>query len=258
MERVGSLFHRALQLEPSARDVFVREHSDDPEVRAEVLSLLRAHPHAEGRVPETPPGPPDSHDPIAPTVCRRSARAVRDRGLVGAGGMGEVYRARDTRLDRAVAIKVLSPALAGDPAGHERFEREARAASKLTHPHICTLHDVGSAVVDGGEVSYLVMEFVEGETLARRLERGALPMDQVITSGLEIVEALAAAHAAGVIHRDLKPANIVLTRSGVKLLDFGLARLRPHNRADSPPSPATPSRATESSSARSPTCRPSS
>jgi Tol biopolymer transport system component len=139
---------------------------------------------------------------------------------LGAGGMGEVYRARDTRLDRTVALKVLPVDAAG--ASHlERLRREARAVARLSHPHICTLHDVGE---DGGRV-FLVMECVDGETLARRLDRGPLPLDQALRCAIEIAEALDAAHRQGVVHRDLKPGNVMLTRDGVKLLDFGLARL---------------------------------
>jgi len=141
---------------------------------------------------------------------------------IGAGGMGEVYRARDTRLGRDVAIKVLPQHLSGDPARRERFEREARAVSALNHPHICTLHDIGSQ--DG--VDFLVMEHIEGETLAARLLKGPLPIDQVLRHAVEIADALDRAHRHGVVHRDLKPHNVMLTRSGAKLLDFGLAKLR--------------------------------
>ena len=130
--------------------------------------------------------------------------------ILGSGGMGQVYKARDTRLDRSVAIKILSQQFSG------RFEREARAISALNHPHICTLHDVGP--------NYLVMELVEGETLASRLKKGALPLQQVLEYGAQIADALAAAHAKGIIHRDLKPGNIMLTKTGVKVLDFGLAK----------------------------------
>ena len=142
---------------------------------------------------------------------------------LGAGGMGEVYRARDTRLGRVVAIKVLPTATAMDPESRLRFEREARAIASLNHPHICTLHDFGSH----GDIDFLVMEYLEGETLARRLARGALPLDRALRHAIEIAGALDAAHRAGIIHRDLKPSNIVLTESGAKLLDFGLARLMP-------------------------------
>ena len=141
---------------------------------------------------------------------------------LGAGGMGEVYRARDTRLGRDVAIKVLAPRLAGDADARLRFQQEAKAISALSHPHICTLHDVGS---DGGS-EYLVMELIEGESLGARLARGPLPPAQALRLAGDIGSALAAAHRRGIVHRDLKPANVMLTRSGAKLLDFGLARLR--------------------------------
>jgi Tol biopolymer transport system component len=140
---------------------------------------------------------------------------------IGAGGMGEVYKARDTRLDRMVAIKVLPVSLAADLERKERFEREARAVSALNHPHICTLYDIGHQ--DG--VDYLVMELIEGESLENRLTKGALPLDQVLRLGTEIADALSKAHRQGIVHRDLKPANVMLTKQGSKLLDFGLARI---------------------------------
>jgi eukaryotic-like serine/threonine-protein kinase len=134
--------------------------------------------------------------------------------------MGEVYRARDTRLERTVAIKILPAQVSNDPACKQRFEREAKTISSLNHPHICTLYDIGSQ--DG--VDYLVMECVEGETLAKRLEKGPLPIEQVLRIGAQIAEALNRAHRSGVVHRDLKPGNIMLTPTGAKLLDFGLAK----------------------------------
>ncbi len=139
---------------------------------------------------------------------------------LGAGGMGEVYRARDTRLERTVPIKILPAQLSSDPARKQRFEREAKTISSLNHPHICVLYDVGHQ--DG--IDYLVMECVEGESLAKRLEKGPLPLDQALKSGAQIADALDKAHRNGVLHRDLKPGNIMLTKSGVKLLDFGLAK----------------------------------
>ncbi len=141
--------------------------------------------------------------------------------LIGAGGMGEVYKARDTRLDRTVAIKILREHLAGSAERRERFEREAKALSQLNHAHICTLHDVGNQ--DG--IDFLVMEHVSGENLADRLMKGSLSAPQALAFGIQIADALDAAHRLGIVHRDLKPGNIVVTEAGIKLLDFGLARL---------------------------------
>src|SRR6266436_1125065 len=139
---------------------------------------------------------------------------------LGAGGMGEVYRALDTRLDRAIAIKILPDHLSQNPEAQQRFEREARAISSLNHPNICTLHDVGHQ--DGTD--YLVMELLEGETLADRLAKGPLPVAQIFKYGTDICEGLERAHRTGVVHRDLKPGNIMLTKTGAKLMDFGLAK----------------------------------
>ena len=139
---------------------------------------------------------------------------------LGAGGMGEVYRARDTRLDRTVAIKVLPHHLSSNPDLKQRFEREARAISSLNHPRICTLHDIGRQ--DG--IDFLVMEYLEGESLADRLRKGPLPLRELSKVGIEVCEALEAAQRAGIVHRDLKPGNIMLTKSGAKLMDFGLAK----------------------------------
>jgi eukaryotic-like serine/threonine-protein kinase len=141
---------------------------------------------------------------------------------IGAGGMGEVYRARDARLDRIVAIKILPDQHAARPELRERFEREARTIASLNHPHICTLFDVGHQ----NGTDYLVMEYLEGETLAERLKKGPLPLDQVLQYAIEISDALDKAHRKGITHRDLKPGNIMLTKSGTKLLDFGLAKLK--------------------------------
>jgi serine/threonine protein kinase len=139
---------------------------------------------------------------------------------LGAGGMGEVYRAMDTRLDRAVAIKVLASHLSSSPELKQRMEREARAISSLNHPNICHLYDIGSQ--DGTD--YLVMEFLEGETLAERLRKAAMPLSEILKIGIAVAEALAVSHRQGVVHRDLKPGNIMLTQGGAKLMDFGLAK----------------------------------
>src|SRR5215831_10013645 len=132
---------------------------------------------------------------------------------IGAGGMGEVYRARDTRLERTVAIKILPSHLSSDPEARQRFDREARTISSLSHPNICHLYDIGTQ--DG--INYLVMEYLEGETLGERLRRGGLPLEQVFRVGAEICNGLEHAHRGGVVHRDLKPGNIMLTKSGAKL-----------------------------------------
>ena len=156
---------------------------------------------------------------------------------LGAGGMGAVYKARDTRLDRTVAVKVLLPDAAADAAHRARFEREARAISRLSHPHICALFDVGRDIPSpappeggvGSPVDFLVMEHLEGETLAERLELPhgrTLPLRETLRIGAELAEALSAAHRAGIVHRDLKPGNVMLTRTGAKVLDFGVARLQ--------------------------------
>ncbi|MGH9219536.1 MAG: serine/threonine-protein kinase, partial [Vicinamibacterales bacterium] len=157
---------------------------------------------------------------------------------LGSGGMGEVFRARDSRLDRPVAIKILNPRLALDPESRQRFEVEARAVSAINHPNICALFDIGrepprpaaasSSGLAGGEpeIDFLVFELIDGESLADRLVRGPLPFDQLCRTAVEIASALDAAHARGITHRDLKPGNVMLTKSGAKLLDFGLAKLR--------------------------------
>ena len=170
--------------------------------------------------------------------------------LIGAGGMGEVYKASDTRLNRTVAIKVLPPHWADDPAMRARFDTEAHSIASLTHPNICTLHDIGREEVSVSQTSeagtvraidYLVMEHLDGKTLAQRLERGPLPLAEALEVSIAVVDALDKAHRAGIVHRDLKPANIMLTPSGPKLLDFGLAKLKAlERRGSNPPSSRVP------------------
>jgi Tol biopolymer transport system component len=152
----------------------------------------------------------------------QTIRHYRIETKLGAGGMGEVYKATDTRLDRPVAIKVLPPQIAANTEARQRLEREARAVSSLNHPHICVLHDLGS---EGG-VDFLVMEYLEGETLAARVARGPLPLDQALRYAVQVAGALGQAHKQGIYHRDLKPGNIMITRTGAKLLDFGLAKMQ--------------------------------
>ena len=169
-------------------------------------------------------------DACGPVRCRLSALVTLSAGTrlgpyeilapIGAGGMGEVYKARDTRLERTVAVKVLPQHLSSSPEIRQRFEREAKTVSQFSHSHICALYDVGRE----GETEYLVMEYLEGETLSDRLAKGALPLEQTLRFGVEIADALDKAHRQGIVHRDLKPGNVMITKSGVKLLDFGLAK----------------------------------
>jgi Tol biopolymer transport system component len=173
--------------------------------------------------------------PLAPGI-RLGPHELID--LLGAGGMGEVFRARDTRLGRDVAIKVIGADDTGDPSRRQRFQREARAIAALSHPHICAIHDVGS---EAG-IDYLVLELVQGQTLASRLRRGPLPLDEALARGIEIAQALDHAHRAGIVHRDLKPGNVMLTLTGAKVLDFGLARIT-RGDTDTPLAPASNSTA---------------
>ena len=211
-QKVSDLFLAAVDLSAEARARFLAQAcAGDDRLRREVESLLSAHGHASTFI-ETP----------ALLLTLPGAAAPSRIGpydviaLIGAGGMGEVYRARDPRLGRTVALKVLPVSLAGDPMFRERFEREARSAAALSHPHICTIFDVGP--------NYLVMEHLEGVTLAQRLSEGPVPLPQALEYGAQIADAVAAAHTRGIVHRDLKPANVMLTPTGAKVLDFGLAK----------------------------------
>jgi predicted Ser/Thr protein kinase len=207
---VEDLYHAALAREPAARAALLAQA--EPELRREVESLLAQESRGQ---PLNRPAWEGAASLLESTVVQITPGTqlgpYRIEGRLGAGGMGEVFRARDTRLGRSVAIKTSHDRFSG------RFEVESRAISALNHPHICTLYDVGP--------NYLVMELVEGETLAARLKHGPLPAVEVLRYAVEIAEALAEAHAHGIVHRDLKPSNIMLTRHGVKVLDFGLARV---------------------------------
>jgi eukaryotic-like serine/threonine-protein kinase len=229
--RVEELFHAALQRAPAEREAFLRETcGGDEELRREVESLLAEEGVAE-RLMEEPAAGAATQKLAVVRGTRLGPYEVID--LIGAGGMGEVYRARDTRLGRDVAIKVLPEQVSHDVSALARLNREARAVAALSHPHIAALHDIG----EHEGTHYLVMELLEGETLASRLRRGALPEKDALRIGAEIADALGAAHAHGIVHRDVKPANVMLTRAGVKLLDFGLARLQ--RKAGSPGETAT-------------------
>jgi serine/threonine-protein kinase len=235
--RVKEVLQSALERSREDRPGFLRDACrDDDTLRTEVESLLLAHERA-GRFAERPALEtlaPETGDPGQPDSGYATLRPGTQLGpyevdaRIGAGGMGEVYRARDTRLDRLVAIKIPSAALQADPAFRQRFEREARTLARVGHPNICAVFDVGRQ--DG--VEYFVMEYFEGETLAARVRRGALDMREALHIARQIAGALEAAHRAGVVHRDLKPGNVMLARTGgqgrdpvqAKLLDFGLGR----------------------------------
>ena len=219
-ERIESLCHAALARPAAERAAFLAEAcADDAGLRREVESLIA---HAESSFLEKPV-------PATPSPVGQQLGAYRIVQSIGAGGMGEVYRARDTRLGRDVAVKILPAAVAADPDRRARFEREAQAIAALNHPNICTIHDVGH---DRG-IDFLVMELVHGESLAARLARGPLPFEAALARAIEIADALDKAHRRGIIHRDLKPANVMLVQAGsgraqpdqAKLLDFGLARM---------------------------------
>jgi len=215
-----ALFRELADRSPSERETYYAHHQVPEALRAEVESLLRF----DG----------DTADSLDGYVAAAAGRALLGNPLgpgarlgryeilapVGAGGMGEVYKARDTQLDRTVAIKVLPAHVASDPALKQRFEREAKMLAALSHAHICPVFDVGHQ----DDTDFLVMEYLEGETLADRLAKGPLPLDNGLRYAIQIADALGKAHGAGIVHRDLKPSNIMLTPAGAKLLDFGLAK----------------------------------
>ena len=220
-QEVKKVLAGALDRTPEERSVYLDQACTEPALRREVESLIVAHEQGDSSFMERPSVRSDEMQKgVLKSGTKLGPYEILAR--IGAGGMGVVYRARDERLERDVAIKVLPVHLADRHELRERFEREARAIASLNHPHICTLHDVGHQ--DGTD--YLVMEHLEGETLAQRLLKGSLPLNQVLQYATEIADALDKAHRKGVTHRDLKPGNIMLTKSGAKLLDFGLAKLR--------------------------------
>jgi len=230
--QLEEVFNVARELPPASRATYLdRECAGDPELRRQVEELL-AHDQAQDDLLDRPAWEGIAAEAKIETKVNEGALLgpYRLEALLGEGGMGQVFRARDTRLGRLVAIKLIRAEHILHGEFHIRFQREARATAALNHPHICTLYDVG----EHEGAAYLVMEYVEGQTLASRLREGPLPFDQLIRYGVEIAQALTAAHERGIIHRDLKPANLMLTPTGIKVLDFGLAKFAgPESSSDS-------------------------
>jgi serine/threonine protein kinase len=232
-QEIERVYHEARQREPSDRAAYLDAAcGSDTTLRAEIESLLRYDEQAAQFI--EPPRGQEPHSPIAGMMARLRDAAAPGRfagqmlgsydvrSLIAVGGMGEVYRATDVRLDRVVAIKILPDHFSADPERRERFTREAKIISSLNHPHICALYDVGVQ----NRTQFLVMEYVDGETLHDRIQRGPVPLKPALEYLMQIADALDKAHRHGIVHRDLKPGNIMLTKSGVKLLDFGVAARR--------------------------------
>src|SRR5262245_18296897 len=205
-QQIEEIFHEALQRDHAQREAYLRQAcGSDAALRSEIASLLANHEQSGGFEPWAAAAAAQLIDPPASLQPGQSLGPYRIESFVAAGGMGQVYRATDTRLNREVAIKICASRFS------ERFAQEAKVIASLNHPHICHLYDVGP--------NYLVMEFVEGNPL-----RGPLPLKQAVEYGGQILDALDTAHQKGITHRDLKPANILVTKQGIKLLDFGLAK----------------------------------
>src|SRR5262245_42152819 len=223
-EQVESLCQAALELEESQREAFLKEAcAGDEELRQEVVSLLRFEARGDRFIAEP------ALEVAAKMVVQEPQSLIGQQlgsyqilSLLGAGGMGIVYKARDTRLNRPVAIKVLPPDRVSDPERKRRFIQEARAASALNHPNIITIHDIGSKK----GIDFIVMEYVAGKTLDRLIPRKGMRQAETLKLAVQMADALTKAHSAGIIHRDLKPSNVMVTEDGVvKVLDFGLAKL---------------------------------
>ena len=232
LRNIETIYNDALTLQPGERAAFLdRVCSDDSDLRREVESLLAYAPQAETYM--ATPALQQAAESLAQdgkgTLVARTLGRYQLLSLVGQGGMAEVYCGVDSRLNRLVAVKVLPVYMASDRERVQRFEQEARAVAALNHPGICTLHDVGNE--DG--VHYLVFEYLAGEPLSERLLKGAVPFPEALEYAIQIADAVAFAHEQEIIHLDLKPSNIMLTRTGVKLLDFGIAELRHPDMPDS-------------------------
>jgi len=232
LRNIETIYNDALTLHPSERAAFLdRVCSDDSDLRREVESLLAYAPQAETYM--ATPALQQAAESLAQdgkgTLVARTLGRYQLLSLVGQGGMAEVYCGVDSRLNRLVAVKVLPAYMASDRERVQRFEQEARAVAALSHPGVCTLHDVGNE--DG--LHYLVFEYLAGEPLSERLIKGAVPFPEALEYAIQIADAVACAHEQEIIHLDLKPSNIMLTRTGVKLLDFGIAELRHPDMPDS-------------------------
>src|SRR5262245_3128204 len=226
---VKRLHQAALDREAGPRAAFLDDAcAGDEALRREVESLLAHEDRAESFMesPAIDVAAKNVHHHDSTSLVGRTLGHFHVEAQLGAGGMGEVYRARDTRLDRAVALKVLPPDVAGDADRMQRFAREARAASALNHPNVATIHDIG----ESDSVRFIVMEYVEGQTLAQRLADQPLTVSEIVDIAIQVADALEAAHAKGITHRDIKPANLMLTHLGhVKVLDFGIAKTTSHD-----------------------------
>ena len=229
-QQIERIYHLALEQPPYARAAFLDRQCDaDTTLRVELEQLLNRTPAADRFLEESAAAVAARQ--IAseePAALPRQVGRYRIAGSLGQGGMGVVYEAIDDRLQRTIALKVIREDAVGSPIARERFWREARVAARVSHPHVCQIHEVGEA----GEQMFMAMERLDGEPLSARLERGAVPLTDAVRIGLEVLDALEALHGCGVVHRDLKPSNIFLTRHGVKLLDFGLARPSPDGAGD--------------------------
>jgi eukaryotic-like serine/threonine-protein kinase len=239
-QQVKQIFQAAIELAPAERADYLRAVcAGDDALRDEVAALIRAHEQS-GSFMDSPPQFAPVTDEHAGTLAGQTLGHYQIAGLLGRGGMGEVYRARDTVLGREAAIKILPAAFASDQSRLRRFEQEARAASALNHPNIVTVYEIGQAAIEAHSIRFIATEFVAGETLRWHLQQNQLPLTQTLEIAVQMASGLQAAHEAGIVHRDIKPENVMLRPDGlVKILDFGLAKLAERPAAGAEDSPDT-------------------